>query len=108
MTDYQLCFWYALEIERRQLAYAKLVRERGGVAFEITAQELNSLDCFLAMAERLDILKPSHARTVLVRGHAAIAGVPVNKNRFPLRLRADLSAQEQEVRERIPDDAAPR
>lgn len=101
MSDYQLLFWYALEIERRQLSYAKLVREHGGVAFEITAQELNSLDYFLEMAGGLDILKPSHDRTVLARRHAAIAEVPVNKNRFPLRLDANLSAQEQEVWERI-------
>jgi hypothetical protein len=101
MTDYQLLFWYALEIERRQLVYSELVREGGGVAFEITAQELNNLGYFLEMAERLDILQPSHDRTMLADRHAAIAEVFVNKNPFPLRPKADLSAQEQEVRESI-------
>ena len=29
-TDYQLCYWYCMEIERRQDVYGKRVRELGG------------------------------------------------------------------------------
>ena len=36
MTDYQLIFWYALEIERRQREYSRLVRARGGGVCDVT------------------------------------------------------------------------
>jgi hypothetical protein len=41
MTDYQLCFWYALEIERRQARYAQLFARAGCRVAEASARGLN-------------------------------------------------------------------
>ena len=40
LSDYQLCFWYALEIERRQEAYAARLVQAGGRSEDVTAEEL--------------------------------------------------------------------
>ena len=42
-SDYQLCFWYALEIERRQRHYARLFGDLGLPVEDVTAEELNAL-----------------------------------------------------------------
>jgi len=97
MTDYQLLFWYAIEIERRQRAYANLVLQRGGTAYDVTAEELNDADCFFLLAERLCLIDHSCDRAALARKHAAILGTGHHKNRFPLRFKADLDAQEEQV-----------
>src|SRR5262249_10400743 len=41
MSDYQLTFWYALEIERRQQTYGRLLASLGGKLFDVTADELH-------------------------------------------------------------------
>ena len=97
MTDYQLLFWYAIEIERRQRAYANLVRQCGGTAFDVTAEELNDADCFFHLAERLCLVDHSYDHTALAQQHAAVLGTGHHKNRFPLRFKADLDAQEEQV-----------
>ena len=50
LTDYQLCYWYAREIERRQAAYASLFAARGLAAFRIGMHELTRWDRFLLLA----------------------------------------------------------
>ena len=50
LTDYQLCYWYAREIERRQAAYASLFQARGLAACRIGMHELTRWDLFLPLA----------------------------------------------------------
>jgi hypothetical protein len=97
MTDYQLLFWHAIEIERRQRAYANLVRQCGGTAFDVTARELNDAGCFFHMAETMCLIDSSCDRAALARQHATVLGTGRHKNRFPLRFKADLDAQEEQV-----------
>jgi hypothetical protein len=101
MTDYQLLFWYAIEIERRQEAYTSLVQQNGGIACCVTAQELNEFDCFLSIATKLQLVDPLTERAALVRSHAALANVRYHKNRFPMRYLADLDAEEEQVWQRL-------
>jgi len=50
LTDYQLCYWYAREIERRQAAYAVLFAARGLAAFQIGMHDLTCWRRFLPLA----------------------------------------------------------
>jgi len=42
MTDYQLCYWYVLETERRSQHYARLIGEKGGRVLETSVDALVS------------------------------------------------------------------
>lgn len=51
LTDYQLCYWYCLEIERRAKEYSTLIRRKGGRVVETTLAGLKTeqgLDDLLA------------------------------------------------------------
>jgi hypothetical protein len=79
-SDYQLCFWYALEIERRTAAYRPLIAQAGGAWVDVTAEELHDADRFLAAAETLGLLDPDSDRAALRVAHARVAGVTHNPN----------------------------
>ncbi len=50
LTNYQLAYWYTLEIARRQLLYAKLIREKGNRCAEITLDQLSDFEASLQCA----------------------------------------------------------
>jgi hypothetical protein len=79
-SDYQLCFWYALEIERRQRGYRAPVEAAGGAWVDVTAEELHDADRFLAVADALSLLPGDADRAALRAAHARIAGVTHNPN----------------------------
>jgi hypothetical protein len=79
-SDYALCFWYALEIERRQRAYAGALAARGLISVEVTAEELHDFECFLAVAEALGLLSAEVDRARLRRGHREVSAVVHNRN----------------------------
>ncbi|MEO8602928.1 MAG: hypothetical protein ABI629_10155 [bacterium] len=74
-TDYQLCFWYALEIERRQYAYAALLQRAGGTHVDVTADELHDGQRFLQVAETLGLLDAGADRAPLLARHREVSGV---------------------------------
>lgn len=59
-SDYQLCFWYALEIERRQARYATWFERLGCPVVDATAAELHDVGAWrrtvdaLGLGDRLD------------------------------------------------------
>lgn len=55
LHDYQLCYWYCLEIERRQSLYRKLVRDAGGHVTEVSIGELRTLRGFVRMKRELEL-----------------------------------------------------
>jgi len=98
MTDYQLIFWYALEIERRQREYSRLVRVRGGIVCDVTAVELNDFECFFQLVQTLGLLTLTADRNGLDCQHASIARFSRNRNGAPQRhYRVDLDREEEEV-----------
>jgi hypothetical protein len=98
MTDYQLIFWYVLEIERRQRDYSRLVRARGGIVCDVSAEELRDLGCFVNLAQNLRLVGPLTNQEALACQHAAISRVSWNKNEGPLwHYRGDLDSEEEEV-----------
>jgi hypothetical protein len=98
MTDYQLIFWYVLEIERRQWQYSQLVRDRHGIVCDVTAEELNGFHCFFELARSLGLIDLTADRDALAREHAAVASICWNKNDGPLwDDRVDFDREEEEV-----------
>jgi hypothetical protein len=57
-SDYQLCYWYALEIERRQIQYTKMACDGGWKCYTITIDELTNFDKFCNMCISLGIELP--------------------------------------------------
>lgn len=55
LSDYQLCYWYCLEIERRALHYAALFRSRGARVVETTLTGLKTSQGLDAMLHGLDL-----------------------------------------------------
>ncbi len=101
MSDYQLCFWYALEMERRQAIYGALVRELGGAVIDIATEELNNPDRFLDMVRGLGLLDVDCDGDALRRGHAEVSAIEHNKNPEQIRIEGDLAAEEEVVWEAV-------
>lgn len=81
--DYQLCFWYALEMERRQRAYGELLASLGCAIVDATAEELHDPPRFLAAFETLGLLDARVDRAALLRRHAEVSARLYNYNRRP-------------------------
>ena len=98
MTDYQLIFWYALEIERRQREYSRLVRSCGGIVCDVSAMELHDFPRFVELAQTLRLLGPPANQEALICQHAAICRIGWNKNDGPLwHYEGNLDREEEEV-----------
>jgi hypothetical protein len=80
-SDYQLCFWYALEIERRQAAYMRELGVRGITCVDVTAEELHDADRFLALARTLRLLDDAADLDAVRQRHRALSAVTHNANR---------------------------
>ena len=55
LSDYQLCFWYCLEIERRAQGYAALFKARGARVVETTLDGLKTLQGLDEVLKGLDL-----------------------------------------------------
>jgi len=58
MHDYQLCFWYTLEIARRQRIYRQLVSASGGKVVEVTLYEISECNGIKKITENLGLPSP--------------------------------------------------
>jgi len=103
LHDYQLCYWYCLEIERRAIDYSKLFVQHGARIAETTLFELKTFsglkNCFLDLDLKLKF--PSWlTRFRFLRS----SGVKVNESKETkkevIRL-INLAELENEVKERI-------
>jgi len=75
-TNYQLCFWYALEMERRQDHYAGVFRTLGTNVVESQLADLLDFESFRTLAGGLGFL--TTAERDLDRRYAEIAAVKHN------------------------------
>ena len=99
MTDYQLCFWYALEIERRQHRYGDYMQQLGRKVCDVTANELHNPSRFLEMAETLSLDIPD--RDELLQRHRDVSSTDYNKTPEVREQTFDLDGAEREVWERV-------
>jgi hypothetical protein len=63
MHDYQLNFWYTLEIERRAKLYGDEIRRRGGMVYAVTLDEISTVIGYwkLILAMQLPFPRPLNA-----------------------------------------------
>ena len=107
-SDYQLCYWYAREIERRQTAYEALFHVRSLAAFRVEMRALTQWTTFERLAafvagEFAFTPKEENFRRVVSRNQnprGAIAG-HINDRELPL----DLEFQEQIIDEAIQESS---
>lgn len=59
LTDYQLCYWYCLEMGRRIESSAALIDSRGGMVEPIEMRRLVTRDGFAALCRRLALPGPT-------------------------------------------------
>ena len=97
LTDYQLCYWYCLEVEARTRLDALMVSSRGGLVVDTTMRDITSTEGFLYLLRQLCIAP------VLSDRYEEICAIKMNACRdsdytaFP----EDLLGQEQAVVEKI-------
>ncbi|MEM7222065.1 MAG: hypothetical protein AAF495_03745 [Pseudomonadota bacterium] len=101
LSDYQLCFWSALDIERRQVAYRKQILDAGGTAVETSAQALGQFENLLELAHALDLVEPAQDLGLLAQQHAEISRRSHNPNPKRNVPPDGIARQEQEVWQRI-------
>lgn len=94
-TDYQLCYWFALEMEQRSRAYAERLRQCGARVHETTLAELTAREGFARMVAALDLGE------VAWEAYEQIAEGKVNatpQKRRELLPEGNLDAEEEEVK----------
>jgi hypothetical protein len=93
VTEYQLCYWYCLEMEARAERYTKMFKNRGARVVETSLKEVTTQRGFLRVVEELGLPAPDYKR------YKELDRV-VNPN--PVHLRegppeGDLDEQEKEI-----------
>ncbi len=99
MTDYQLCYWYCLEIERRKALYAEKCRALDLSIAEIHLEELLDFYRVKHLSEQLSLYINSDKR----QQHASLTAEKVNHKPkyWPKLTLTPLASQEREVWEAI-------
>lgn len=54
-SDYQLCYWYCLEIERRQLLYRNMILSIGGQVIEVNFEDLIKITPVIRILKKLNL-----------------------------------------------------
>jgi len=57
-SDYQLCYWYALEIEARKLVLGNLAAVKGGRVVRVDIEKLRSFRSLYSLVDALDLPRP--------------------------------------------------
>jgi hypothetical protein len=91
LDDYQLCFWYSLEIEARAAEYEKLARERGVAWHAVELAALREPGGVEQLGAALGLGAPSPAGRVRL---AALRGRRVNEKR---ELKREMALSEAEL-----------
>jgi len=105
LHDYQLCFWYCLEIERRTLKYEGLYRNMERTVVKTELAELKTTSGFLKMLKDLDLKRPSlfnlmrHKRNSKFKINEALI------KKKTVALPEELNAMEEEVYALVDHDA---
>ena len=58
LHDYQLCYWYCLEIERRSTAYPIMVSDKGGRVVDVSLDEISTAKGFINLLSSLGLPRP--------------------------------------------------
>lgn len=62
LHDYQLCYWYCLEIEHRSKRYAEMLGKINACVAQVSLSEIRTLQGFYKLLNDLDLPKPGLLR----------------------------------------------
>ncbi len=98
LHDYQLCYWYCLEIEKRMEVYKEELLSRGGKVYQVNLLELQNLETLLSFLKNLNL--PLTEETIeLLRKHVG-RKVNTKKDIKVRRLESELTPEQIEELER--------
>ncbi len=101
-SDYQLCYWHALETEARQAHYRRLCQSHGLTCVDADTATLNNLDCFERLCANLGIELDEQARENLKSHVGRTLNSRTNeKKQRPILLPSNFDEAEEEVRQNI-------
>ncbi len=102
MGDYQLCFWYCLEMERRQRLYSGWVKQLGKPAITTHMNDLLDVDKFIALSQKLDFIGNMDVSPI-TEHHREICSKNRNPRERTRSIDFDTTSLEEQVLERISD-----
>jgi hypothetical protein len=101
LDDYQLCYWYCLEIERRMSKYNELFSGLGAHVVRVSLEEISSLTGFEKLLLGMNLPKPDGAKWAeYLQIKDSRINVRPHLNR-PAKIPEDLDSAEQEVLRRV-------
>lgn len=104
LSDYQLCYWYCLEIELRQNLYGEVAKSEGLRIASIQTSELNELHRLVEICVELGLATTDVAHEALLNAGVGTAhnASPAKKNIYD---NFDLDAEEKDLRDKISNAA---
>lgn len=104
LSDYQLCYWYCLEIALRQRLYAAIAAQFGVQTAQIATEALNDANAVAAMFETLGLTSAADARA-RIEGVVGKAFNTLKRIETPADA-IDFDAEEAAVRDRLLSEAS--
>ncbi len=101
LHDYQLCFWYCLEIERRAEKYESLYRQLNATVVRTKLDEIKTTRGFLKMLGGLNLQKPGWFTLLRHKRNSRFRINESSVTKKKVALPDNLEAMEDEVMERI-------
>jgi len=102
LSDYQLCYWYVLEMEAKQRKWLENGASLDVKVVDVDASAVHNFDYFISLLEWLGIVPENHQIEDLRRQHVEICNKKYNKvTRRNLEFFEDLARLEDEVWERV-------
>lgn len=104
LDDYQLCYWYCLEIERRVFKYNELFQGLGACLVRVSLDEIITVPGFEKLLLSLNLQKPNGSKwEEYLQMKDTRVNVRPNLNR-PVRISEDLDSAEQEVLDMVMEE----
>jgi hypothetical protein len=102
-SDYQLCYWHVLEIERRQRIYGEHFRGLGARVHSCDLEELTTKAGFQALYQGMDLKSPGPLNWIkYLRSRQKRAG-DFSKSKNQRELPSDIDDQESQISCLFPD-----
>jgi len=102
LSDYQLCFWYCLEIERRAKEYSKLIKAKEGLVGEIFLEDIKDENKFQKFLS--DMMFPTLKGDILIKyknNRERKVNTKVNKKKTDINIPKNIEEQEKYVLDNI-------
>ncbi|WP_147126232.1 hypothetical protein [Shimia ponticola] len=105
LTDYQLCYWYCLEIELRQKLYSEIASELGMPIFTMQTKQLSDVEKLVEACVALGLADAGNARQALEKAGVGTAHNATTAQSKSRELNFDPAAEEDALHARLQEPA---